>query len=127
MTLDDAEALLIRRALERHGGNVGHAAVALGLSRSALPPPASPRALVVTQPRAALGQRLAWRALALVAGPLACCIALAALPRRERAAVRSAVVVLAAVLAAIAYAALRGAIRATAAGAGEPARRPAPR
>ncbi|MBX7079368.1 MAG: sigma-54 dependent transcriptional regulator [Nannocystaceae bacterium] len=36
MTLDDAEALLIRRALERHGGNVSHAAVALGLSRSAL-------------------------------------------------------------------------------------------
>ncbi|MBK8240028.1 MAG: sigma-54-dependent Fis family transcriptional regulator [Deltaproteobacteria bacterium] len=36
MTLDDAEALLIRRALERHAGNVSHAAVALGLSRSAL-------------------------------------------------------------------------------------------
>jgi nitrogen fixation/metabolism regulation signal transduction histidine kinase len=63
----------------------------------------------VTQPRAAPGQRLAWRALALVAGPLACCIALAALPGAS-AAVRSAVVVLAAVLAAIAYAALRGAI-----------------
>jgi DNA-binding NtrC family response regulator len=36
LTLDDAEAQLIRRALEKHQGNVSHAAVALGLSRSAL-------------------------------------------------------------------------------------------
>jgi DNA-binding NtrC family response regulator len=36
MTLDEAEKLLIRRALERHAGNVSHAARALGLSRSAL-------------------------------------------------------------------------------------------
>jgi DNA-binding NtrC family response regulator len=36
MTLDEAEKLLIRRALERYAGNVSHAARALGLSRSAL-------------------------------------------------------------------------------------------
>jgi DNA-binding NtrC family response regulator len=36
MTLSDAEAFLIRRALERAGGNVSDAARALGLSRSAL-------------------------------------------------------------------------------------------
>ncbi|MGH7475410.1 MAG: sigma-54-dependent transcriptional regulator [Longimicrobiales bacterium] len=36
MTLDDAERHLIRRALERHQGNVSRTADALGLSRSAL-------------------------------------------------------------------------------------------
>jgi DNA-binding NtrC family response regulator len=36
MTLDEAERVLIRRALERHDGNVSRAAAALGLSRSAL-------------------------------------------------------------------------------------------
>ena len=36
MTLEEVERLLIRRAMERHGGNVSHAARALGLSRSAL-------------------------------------------------------------------------------------------
>jgi DNA-binding NtrC family response regulator len=36
MTLADAEAHLIRKALERSGGNVVGAASALGLSRSAL-------------------------------------------------------------------------------------------
>ncbi|MBY6204476.1 sigma-54-dependent transcriptional regulator [Halomonas denitrificans] len=36
MTLDDAERILIRNALERSGGNVNQAAAALGLSRSAL-------------------------------------------------------------------------------------------
>src|SRR5512142_794251 len=36
MPLDEAERLLIRRALERAGGNVSQAARALGLSRSAL-------------------------------------------------------------------------------------------
>jgi DNA-binding NtrC family response regulator len=36
MTLDEAEEYLIRRALERHAGNVSRAAAALGLSRSAL-------------------------------------------------------------------------------------------
>src|SRR4029078_8861128 len=36
MTLDEAEKLLIRRALDRFGGNVSHAAKALGLSRSAV-------------------------------------------------------------------------------------------
>jgi transcriptional regulator of acetoin/glycerol metabolism len=36
MTLADAEAYLIRRALDRAGGNVLAAADALGLSRSAL-------------------------------------------------------------------------------------------
>jgi transcriptional regulator of acetoin/glycerol metabolism len=36
LTLEDAEALLIRKALARHGGNVSKAAEALGLSRSAL-------------------------------------------------------------------------------------------
>ncbi|MEM1080062.1 MAG: sigma-54 dependent transcriptional regulator [Pseudomonadota bacterium] len=36
MTLDDAECMLIRDALERTGGNVNQAADALGISRSAL-------------------------------------------------------------------------------------------
>jgi len=36
MTLADAEGFLIRRALDRAGGNVSVAARALGLSRSAL-------------------------------------------------------------------------------------------
>jgi DNA-binding NtrC family response regulator len=36
MSLEDVEAFLIRKALERHGGNVSQAATALGLSRSAL-------------------------------------------------------------------------------------------
>jgi DNA-binding NtrC family response regulator len=36
LTLEEAESLLIRKALERHGGNVSKAAEALGLSRSAL-------------------------------------------------------------------------------------------
>ena len=36
MPLDEVEKLLIRKALERHGGSVALAAEALGLSRSAL-------------------------------------------------------------------------------------------
>ena len=36
MTLEAVERVLIARALERHAGNVSHAARALGLSRSAL-------------------------------------------------------------------------------------------
>jgi DNA-binding NtrC family response regulator len=36
MELEEAERYLIRRALERHDGNVSHAASSLGLSRSAL-------------------------------------------------------------------------------------------
>jgi DNA-binding NtrC family response regulator len=36
MSLEEVEELLIRKALSRHGGNVSHAAEALGLSRSAL-------------------------------------------------------------------------------------------
>ncbi len=36
LTLDEAEAHLIRRALERNGGNVSQAATELGVSRSAL-------------------------------------------------------------------------------------------
>ena len=36
MKLDEAERYLIQRALDRCGGNVSHAASALGLSRSAL-------------------------------------------------------------------------------------------
>jgi transcriptional regulator of acetoin/glycerol metabolism len=36
MTLAEAEEHLIRRALERHEGNISRAAEALGLSRSAL-------------------------------------------------------------------------------------------
>jgi DNA-binding NtrC family response regulator len=36
MELEEAERYLIRRALERHEGNVSHAAAFLGLSRSAL-------------------------------------------------------------------------------------------
>ncbi len=38
MTLEEAERLLIRKALERYGGNVSDAAKGLGLSRSALYP-----------------------------------------------------------------------------------------
>ena len=36
MTLEEAERVMIQKALERHGGNVTDAARALGLSRSAL-------------------------------------------------------------------------------------------
>ena len=36
MTLEDAERILIEKALERCGGNVSQAADELGLSRSAL-------------------------------------------------------------------------------------------
>ena len=36
LPLEEVERLLIRKALERHAGNVSHAAKALGLSRSAL-------------------------------------------------------------------------------------------
>jgi DNA-binding NtrC family response regulator len=36
MPLEEVERVLIRKALERHNGNVSHAAEALGLSRSAL-------------------------------------------------------------------------------------------
>jgi DNA-binding NtrC family response regulator len=36
LTLEDAERMLIQRALARHGGNVSRAAEALGVSRSAL-------------------------------------------------------------------------------------------
>ena len=36
MSLDDVEEFLIKKALARYGGNVSHAASALGLSRSAL-------------------------------------------------------------------------------------------
>ncbi len=36
MPLEDVEKFMIQRALERHAGNVSHAAKALGLSRSAL-------------------------------------------------------------------------------------------
>jgi transcriptional regulator of acetoin/glycerol metabolism len=36
MNLDQVEALLVRKALERANGNVSHAARALGLSRAAL-------------------------------------------------------------------------------------------
>ena len=36
LTLEEAERILIEKALERHSGNVTKAAVALGLSRSAL-------------------------------------------------------------------------------------------
>ena len=36
MSLEDVEAFLIKKALARYGGNVSHAAEALGLSRSAL-------------------------------------------------------------------------------------------
>ena len=36
LTLEEAERLIIQRALARHDGNVSHAAKALGLSRSAL-------------------------------------------------------------------------------------------
>ena len=36
MSLEEVERILIRKALDRHGGNVSQAAEALGLSRSAL-------------------------------------------------------------------------------------------
>ncbi|MHC4107927.1 MAG: AAA-type ATPase lid domain-containing protein, partial [Planctomycetota bacterium] len=36
MKLEDAERYLVQKALDRCGGNVSHAAAALGLSRSAL-------------------------------------------------------------------------------------------
>jgi DNA-binding NtrC family response regulator len=36
MELEEAERYLIRKALQRHDGNVTHAAESLGLSRSAL-------------------------------------------------------------------------------------------
>ncbi len=36
MSLEDVEEFLIKKALARFGGNVSHAANALGLSRSAL-------------------------------------------------------------------------------------------
>jgi transcriptional regulator of acetoin/glycerol metabolism len=36
MSLDEVERHLIQRTLNRHGGNVSHAARALGLSRSAM-------------------------------------------------------------------------------------------
>jgi transcriptional regulator of acetoin/glycerol metabolism len=36
MSLEEVEALLIKKALARFNGNVSHAANALGLSRSAL-------------------------------------------------------------------------------------------
>ena len=36
MSLEDVEEFLIKKALARYGGNVSHAASALGLSRSAL-------------------------------------------------------------------------------------------
>jgi DNA-binding NtrC family response regulator len=36
MSLEEVESFLIKKALQRHDGNVSHAADALGLSRSAL-------------------------------------------------------------------------------------------
>jgi transcriptional regulator of acetoin/glycerol metabolism len=36
MSLEEVEGFLIKKALARYGGNVSHAAKALGLSRSAL-------------------------------------------------------------------------------------------
>ncbi len=36
MTIDQAEAHLVRRALERHHGNLQHAADALGITRQTL-------------------------------------------------------------------------------------------
>jgi DNA-binding NtrC family response regulator len=36
MSLEEVECFLIRKALDKHGGNVSQAAQALGLSRSAL-------------------------------------------------------------------------------------------
>jgi transcriptional regulator of acetoin/glycerol metabolism len=36
MSLEDVEGVLIQKAMARYGGNVSHAARALGLSRSAL-------------------------------------------------------------------------------------------
>jgi DNA-binding NtrC family response regulator len=36
MSIEEVEAFLIKKALARYGGNVSHAANALGLSRSAL-------------------------------------------------------------------------------------------
>jgi transcriptional regulator of acetoin/glycerol metabolism len=36
MSLEEVEGFLVKKALARYGGNVSHAASALGLSRSAL-------------------------------------------------------------------------------------------
>jgi DNA-binding NtrC family response regulator len=36
LTLEEVERVLIEKAMARHGGNVSHAAAALGLSRTAL-------------------------------------------------------------------------------------------
>ncbi|HTR04940.1 MAG TPA: helix-turn-helix domain-containing protein, partial [Thermoanaerobaculia bacterium] len=36
LSLEEVEGLLVRKAMERYGGNVSHAARALGISRSAL-------------------------------------------------------------------------------------------
>jgi DNA-binding NtrC family response regulator len=36
LSIEEVEAIMIKKALARHGGNVSHAASALGLSRSAL-------------------------------------------------------------------------------------------
>jgi transcriptional regulator of acetoin/glycerol metabolism len=36
MTIDQAEAYLVRRALDRHNGNLQHAADALGITRQTL-------------------------------------------------------------------------------------------
>ena len=36
MSLEDVEGILVQKAMARYGGNVSHAARALGLSRSAL-------------------------------------------------------------------------------------------
>ena len=36
MTIDQAEALLVRRAIDRHDGNFQHAADALGITRQTL-------------------------------------------------------------------------------------------
>jgi len=36
LSLEQVEALLVRKAIDRYGGNISQAAEALGLSRSAL-------------------------------------------------------------------------------------------
>jgi DNA-binding NtrC family response regulator len=36
LSLEEVESLLIRKAIDRYGGNISQAAEALGLSRSAL-------------------------------------------------------------------------------------------
>ena len=36
MSLEEVESFLIKKAVQKHNGNVSHAAKALGLSRSAL-------------------------------------------------------------------------------------------